>query len=117
MSHHLRSSVSGSLGLLEILVLGPLAAFLVVYLIPSLVGLDSNCVGALGPQRMSGDTYNAGMMVLGTFGWLLVGAGVLYARIAESERLAVLLPVAWFLLLVLSALAIAAAMGPESCPS
>ena len=117
MSHHLRSPSSGSLGLLEILVLGPLAAFLVVYLIPSLVGLDSNCVGALGVQRVSGDTYNAGVMVLGTLGWLFVGLGVLFARIVESERLAVLLPVAWFLLLVSSALAIAAAMGPESCLS
>ena len=117
MSHHRRSSLSGSLGLLEILLLGSLAAFLVVYLIPSLVGLDSNCVGASGLQRVSGDTYNAGMMVLGTFGWLLVGVGVLFARIAESERFALLLPVAWFLLLVLSALAIAAAMGPESCLS
>lgn len=117
MSHHLRKPSSASLGLLEILVLGPLAAFLVVYLIPSLVGLDWNCVGAFGPQRLSGDTYIAGMMVLGTFGWLLVGIGVLLAQIAESERLAVLLPVSWFLLLVFSSLAISAAMGPESCPS
>jgi hypothetical protein len=98
-------------------VLGPLAAFLVVYLIPSLVGLDANCVGALGSQRLSGDTYHAGMMVLGTFGWLLVALGVLYAQIAESERLAVLLPVAWFVLLILSSLAVAAGVGPQSCPS
>ncbi|MGH3128467.1 MAG: hypothetical protein ACRDPX_11145 [Gaiellaceae bacterium] len=117
MSHHPGKPPSASLGLVEILVLGPLAAFLVVYLIPSQVGLDWDCVGAFGPQRLSGDTYFAGMMVVGTFGWLLVGLGVLFAQIAESERLAVLLPVAWFLLLVLSSLAISAAMGPESCPS
>jgi len=117
MFHHLRNRSSASLGLLEILVLGPLAAFLVVYLIPSQVGLDWNCVGAFGPQRLSGDTYVAGVMVLGTLGWLLVALGVLFAQIAESERLAVLLPVAWFLLLVFSSLAISTAMGPESCPS
>ena len=117
MSRHLRKPSSASLGLLEIVVLGPLAAFLVVYLIPSLMGLDWNCVGAFGPQRLSGDTYIAGVMVLGTLGWLLVALGVLFAQIAESERLAVLLPVAWFLLLVLSSLVISAAMGPKYCPS
>jgi hypothetical protein len=56
------------------------------------------------------------MVVVGTFGWLLVAAGVLFARIWESEKLAVLLPLVWFLVLVLSALGIAAAMGPDVCP-
>jgi len=116
MAHHRHPSY-GSLGLLEIFVLGPIAAFLVLRFIPSSFGVDWECVGAYGRQRVAGDTYLAGMVVVGTFGWLFVALGVLFAQIAESGRLAVLLPVAWFLLLVLSSFAISAAMGSDLCPS
>lgn len=97
MTRHLRHPSYGSLGLLEILLLGPVAAFLVVRFIPSLFGADWDCVGAYGRQRVAGDTYLAGMVVMGTFGWLLVAVGVLFAQIAESEKLAALLPLVWFL--------------------
>jgi hypothetical protein len=117
MTRHLRHPSYGSLGLLEIFVLGPVAAFLVLHVIPSLFGVDWDCVGAYGRQRVAGDTYFAGMVVVGTFGWLLVAVGLLFAQIAESEKLAALLPVVWFLLLVLSSLAISAAMGSDLCPS
>lgn len=117
MVRHLRLPSPGTLVLLEVLVLGPLAAFLVMRVIPSMFGVEWECVGAHGRERVAGDSYLAGMVVVGTFGWLLVAAGVLFARIWESEKLAVLLPLVWFLVLVLSSLAISAAVGPDLCPS
>jgi len=117
VAHHIRHPSSGSLGLLEVLVLGPIAAALVLRFIPSLFGVDWDCVGAYGRQRVAGDTYLAVMVVAGTFGWLLVALGMLFAQIADSERLAVLLPVVWFLVLVVSSFAFSAATGSEFCPS
>ena len=102
--------------MLEILVLGPIAAVLVIGFIPSQFGVDWQCVGANGVQRVSGDTYLSGMIVAGTLGWFLVALGVLFAQIAESERLAVLLPVVWFFVLVVSAFALSAAIGSDLCP-
>ena len=94
MFHHLRNLSSASLGLLEILVLGPLAAFLVVYLIPSQVGLDWNCVGAFGPQRLSGDTYVAGVMVLGTLvAFVFVSATINLFMGSASAKWAIMAPV------------------------
>ena len=107
----------GPLSVLEILVLGPLAAFLVMRLIPSLFGVEWECVSEYGRQRVAGDSYLAGFAVVGTFGWILVIVGVLVAQIWESERLAVLLPVVWFVGFVLTSLVIAAAMGSQPCPS
>jgi hypothetical protein len=55
--------------------------------------------------------------VFGTFGWLLVLVGALYAQITESRRLAVLLPLAWFAVFVSVAVSAALAMGSQSCPA
>jgi len=108
---------AGPLSMLEILVLGPLAAFLVLRVIPSTFGIEWECFGEYGRERVVGDSYLAGISVAGTFGWLAVIVGVLYAQIAESRRLTVLLPLAWFLVLVLTSLVVSASMGPQLCPS
>lgn len=107
----------GSLSALEIVALGSLAAFLVLLAIPSAFTIESECVGAYGRVRITGDTYFAAAAVVGTFGWLAVAAGAIYAQIAESTRLALLLPIAWFVVFVGGFLAVAAAIGPQLCPS
>lgn len=112
-----RSMRAGSLGALEILVLGSLAALLVLVVIPAVFAIDSGCVGTSGVQWIGGDTYFAGAGVVGTFGWLAVALAALYAQIAESPRLALLLPVAWFVLFVGGFLVVAAAIGPQPCPA
>lgn len=108
---------AGFLGALEILVLGPLAAYLVLRVIPSAFSIESDCVGQYGVQRITGDSYFAAAAVVGTFGWLAVAGGAIYAQIAESSRLALLLPLAWFVVFVGGFLAGAAAIGPQVCPS
>jgi hypothetical protein len=108
---------AGRLSLLEIVVLGPLAAFLVLRVIPSTFGIEWECFGEYGRERVVGDSYLAGASVAGTFGWLLVIVGVLYAQIAESRRLVVLLPLVWFLVLVLTSLGVAASMETPLCRS
>ena len=44
-----------------------------------------------------------------------VVAGVLFAHISERPRVAALLPLAWFVALVLVALVVAALIGPQPC--
>lgn len=43
--------------------------------------------------------------------------GVLYASIAESPRLAAVLPIAWFAALVTVSLIAAISMGSQLCPA
>ena len=109
--------LSAYLGVLEILVLGPLAALIVLWLIPATFEIEWRCVGQAGVQRVSGDAYIAAVVVAGTFGWLLVLIGEIYAHIAESQRLALLLPIAWFAVFVAAALIAAISMGSQLCPS
>lgn len=107
---------SGWLSVLEIVVLGPLAAYLVLLAIPWLFEIESECIGPYGVQPVAGDSYFAGVSVAGTLGWLAVIAGAIYAQIADSPRLAALLPVGWFVVFVSGSLIVAAAMGPQLCP-
>jgi len=109
-------SHAGVLSVLEILVLGLLSAFVVLQLVPATVGIEWQCVGTYGVQRIAGDSYLDAASVVGTFGWLAVAAGVLYAQIAESRRLAVLLPLAWFGVFVSGSVITAISMGPQLCP-
>jgi hypothetical protein len=110
-------TMAGLAAFLEIALLGPLAALLVLWAIPRLFGIESECVlQSGGVEHGVGDSYQAGVAVFGTFGWLLVSIGVVFARIADSRRSAVLLPLAWFLLFVAAALIVAMAIGPQPCP-
>jgi hypothetical protein len=89
----------------------------VLLVIPSAFTIESECVGEYGRQRITGDSYFAAAAVVGTFGWLAVAAAAIYAQIAESTRLALLLPFAWFVIFVGGFLVFAAAIGPQLCPS
>jgi len=113
--HRSRSLPSGLLCGLEILVLGPLAALLVLWVIPSAFEIEWACVGAYGVLRQAGDSYVAGFGVAGTFGWLAVFVAAIFANIAEVRWLPIVLPVAWFLALVAASLVVAASIGPQPC--
>ena len=113
--HGSRSLPSGLLCGLEILVLGPLAALLVLWVIPSAFEIEWACVGAYGVLRQAGDSYVAGFGVAGTFGWLAVFVAAIFANIAEVRWLPIVLPVAWFLALVAASLVVAASIGPQPC--
>lgn len=105
----------GLLSLASMLVLGVLAAFLVVEVIPRLFTIEPACVSAGGWQGSSGESYFDAVMVIGTFGWLGVGVGAIYASIADRRRVVLLLPVAWFLALLMFALTLAIVVGPARC--
>jgi hypothetical protein len=100
---------------IEVLVLAPLAAILVLWLIPEWFQIDWGCVSASGLGHTSGDTYITVFAVFGTLGWLLVAMAALFANVTGSNRLAQLLPVIWFALLVGSAAVTAATVGPAIC--
>lgn len=107
---------AGLVALLEILALGVLAAWLVLWVVPSAFQIEWDCVSTSGARRVGGDSYAAAVVLAGTFGWLLVAIGVISAQIAESRRATLLLPLAWFAVFVVAALVAAAAMGAQPCP-
>lgn len=100
---------------IEVLVLAPLAALLVLLAIPSWLDIGWGCVTATGATRTAGDTYITAFGVLGTLGWLLVVMVALFVNVTGSSRVAALLPIGWFTALVTSALVAAAAIGPQPC--
>ena len=95
--------------------LRPLAALLVLWVIPSAFEIEWGCVTGSGVLHQAGDSYAAGFGVAGTFGWLAVGFGAIFASIAEVRWLPVVLPFAWFLALVAGSLVVAASIGPQPC--
>jgi amino acid transporter len=107
---------AGWLSVVEMLVLGPAAAILVLGAIPSAFEVEWACVGATGSVRTAGDTYVAAFATLGTMGWLGVLVALIYAEIAGWQRLVAVLPLVWFAVLVAAALVAAAVIGPEPCP-
>ncbi len=114
-SHRSQSVPLGLVCALEILVLGSLAALLVLWVIPSAFEIEWACVGVSGVLHQAGDSYVAGFGVAGTFGWLAVFVIAIFANIAEVRWLPVVLPLAWFLTLVAGSLVAAASIGPQPC--
>jgi hypothetical protein len=100
----------------QVLVLAPLAALLVLLLIPSWFDIGWGCIGTeTGVLRTAGDLYITAFGVIGTLGWLLVVMAALFANVTGASRAAALLPGAWFVALVGAALLAAAAIGPSPC--
>lgn len=101
---------------IEVIVLAPLAAILVLLAFPSWFAIEWGCVSTTtGVMRTAGDAYIATFGVLGTLGWLLVVMAALFANVTGSSRVAAYLPIGWFTALVTSALIAAAAIGPQTC--
>jgi hypothetical protein len=120
MAHALHGSrphefPSGWASFLELLVLAPLAAVLVLGVVPSTFEIQWECVRGYGVVRTVGDTYLTGFAVVGALGWLVVLAGTIYAHISERPRIAMALPAAWFTALVLGSVVVGAAIGPAMC--
>lgn len=107
---------AGVLSALEFVLLGPLAAALVLVAVPRGYGIESACLGGLGAVSTEGDSYVAAFVVAGTLGWLGVFVGVILASIAERPAIMLALPALWFAVLVLAAVTVAAAIGPVACP-
>jgi hypothetical protein len=113
--HRGRRLPASSLGLLALVVLGPLSVALVMFAIPRVFEIEWACIGPTGTTSRAGDVYAGAAAVAGVFGWILVFIGVLFAHIADRPRLAWLLPVAWFGALVGAAALGAAVIAPATC--
>jgi hypothetical protein len=112
-----RRLTAGTLSLVEILVLAPLAAILAFWLIPKAFGIEWSCVTGTGIGNTDGDSFAENVAVFGTIGWFVVFIGTLFAHIADRERLAAILPIAWFLVLIAAMTIAAASIGPVPCPA
>ena len=109
---------AGAVSALELVLLSPLSAILVVVEIPRSFGIQSAClVAGVGVVRVRGDLYVEGFTVLGAVGWLAVFAAMLFAGIGERRVIMLLLPALWFATYVLAALAVAVPVGPAPCPT
>ena len=108
---------AGVASTLGFVLLGPLAGFLVLVAIPDAFEIESSCLTQTGTVATAGDTYVSSFAVLGTLGWLVVVAGVVFASIVGQRAVVVLLPVLWFVALVLAALIAATVVGPVPCPA
>lgn len=113
---HRRLIPSSSLSALEIIVLAPAAALLALWVIPGVFDIEWNCVGQFGAQTTRGDSFGDALTVAGTLGWVAVFVATLYAHIAERPRIAVLIPLCWFVVLVVGTFAAAVVVGPATCP-
>jgi len=110
-----REFPSGWASFLEILILAPLAAVVVLGVVPSLFEIEWECVRGYGLVHTVGDSYLTGFAVIGAVGWVIVLAGMIYAQISERPRIALALPLAWFTTVVLASLVVGAAIGPARC--
>lgn len=108
---------AGPVSALEFLLFGVAAAVLVLVAIPRSFEIESSCVSSAGVQKTAGDTYIAGFVLFGSVGWVVSFLGAIYASIAERRDVVLLLPLVWFVVLVLTALVVAAFVGPVPCPS
>ena len=65
-----------------------------------------------GARRTAGDTFVAAFALFGSLGWIVAFLGAISASIADRRGVVLLLPLVWFAVLVLAALAVAAWLGP-----
>lgn len=100
---------------LEVIGLAFVSAGLVLNTIPSAFDVEWGCVSAKGEMHTSADTYIAAFAVGGALGWLAATAATVFAYASGRRVLALVIPAAWFGLLVLLAWAVAAAIGPLPC--
>ena len=108
---------AATLSVIEIVLLAPLAALLAFWLIPRAFGIEWSCVGGTGIASSDGESFAESVAVFGTIGWFVVLLATLFANIAERERVAAALPVAWFLVLVTAMTIAASSVGPAPCPA
>ena len=99
----------------EIAILAPLAAVVVLGVVPSAFDIEWECVRGYGVVRTVGDSYLTSFAVIGAVGWVGVVAATLYAHISERPRVAAALPLVWFAALVTSSLVAGVAIGPATC--
>lgn len=112
--HHWLPSV-GVVSALEALALGVLAFILVFVVIPDAFSVDWGCVGRGGFSRTAGDTYASFFAVFGTVGWFAALGATTLANATGKSKLALAIPLAWFSVLTLGAVALAASIGPLAC--
>jgi hypothetical protein len=80
----------GWVGFVEILILAPLAAFLVLGVIPAAFGIEWERASGYGIVHTAGDSYLTSFAVAGTAGWLAIAAWVIFSLISERRRAAML---------------------------
>jgi hypothetical protein len=88
---------------------------LVLVVIPNGFDVEWGCFGGSGSLHTRADTYVDAFAVGGALGWL-IAAGVTAVVYTAGRRLVALaVPLAWFSVLVLAAVGVAASIGPLPC--
>ncbi len=111
---HRPSMPWGGLAALEFFALALLSGALVLVKFPGMLDVEWGCFGPTG-ERTAADTYVGAFAVGGALGWLLVGGLTALTYSTGHKRLALVVPLAWFGVLVLTSLVVAVSIGPLPC--
>jgi hypothetical protein len=104
----------GLLATTEFFALALLSGVLVLGKFPGMFDLEWGCFGPTG-ERTAADVYVGAFAVAGALGWLLVGGLTALAFSTSHRWLALVVPLAWFGVLVLTSLVVAVSIGPLPC--
>jgi hypothetical protein len=104
----------GGLVALEFFGLAVFSGVLVLGKFPGMFDVEWDCFGPTA-TRTAADTYIGAFAVGGALSWLVAGALTALAYSSGHRRLALLVPLAWFVVLVLTSFVVAASIGPLPC--
>jgi hypothetical protein len=105
----------GGLAAFEFFALALLSGMLVLVILPGMFDVEWGCFGPTGGERTAADTYVGVFAVGGALGWLVTGGLTAVAYSTGRRGLALLFPLAWFGVLVLTSLIVAVSIGPLPC--
>jgi hypothetical protein len=104
----------GLLSFLEVVFLGIVSVYLVVFVIPAANDVETWCF-LDGPETAAADHYVTAISIVGIGSWLAMTLATIIAFRRARPTLGVLLPLGWFLALAALATLVTSAMGPQPC--
>ena len=111
---HRPSMPWGALAAFEFVVLALLSGVLVLGKFPGMFDVAWDCFGPTG-QRTAADTYIGAFAVGGALGWLVTAGLTAVSYTADRRWLALVAPLVWFVVLVLTSLIVLLSIGPLPC--
>ncbi len=112
---HRPSMPWGALVAFEFVVLALLSGVLVLGKFPGMFDVAWDCFGPTGGERTAADTYIGAFAVGGALGWLVTAGLTAVSYTADRRWLALVAPLVWFGVLVLTSLIVLVSIGPLPC--
>ena len=98
----------------EIVILGPVAAIVVLGIVPATFGIEWFCVFE-GAEAKGADYYWDTFSIVTPVTWLALVVAAISTHTRGLRNVAAALPVVWFVLLVASSFVVGASLGSQPC--